>query len=217
MALDRIGLELESVELLEPGTLVGGEYAVRPALPGQHLIPVEQRLILIFAENDALRAQGIGHSPVARDGLGLIVAIRQHFPDTERLGQLNDAGRRRTVAHDESAAGRPAARRQAPQGLVEFQHAGMNELHASIMPAGQRVKNLGIEHEHAIDASILAQRMIKRGMVVTAQVPPEPDERTGKISGIGQVFHLAESILRSQRIRRPITGNFSYSSSAASQ
>ncbi|GAO21847.1 oxidoreductase, SDR family protein [Alicycliphilus sp. B1] len=135
---------------MQPRAPVGREHAVGSALPGQHLVAVEQRLVLVVAEGDARGLQGPGHAPVALDGLGLVVAVGQHLLHAQAARQPHDALRSRAMAHDQPAARGAASGGKLGQSLVQLQHAGVDELHAPVAARGQRVQDVGIEHEGTI-------------------------------------------------------------------
>ena len=102
----------------------------------------------------------------------------QHRLHAEALGQFHHTGRRRAVAHDQAGARRSAALGERLQHLVQLQHAGVDELHTSVLSAGQRLENVGIEDKQAVHLIKPAQRVIERGMVGAAQVTPHPYQRT---------------------------------------
>ncbi len=179
VALHRIRRALEGVEPVQPGALVGREHAVGLALAGQHLVAFEQHLVLVVAEGDALGAQGLGHVPVAGDGLGLVVAVGQHLAHAQAARELHDAFARRAMAHDQPAAGRAAARGELAQALVQRLRAGMDERHAPVAAAGQRIQDAGVEDEGAVHPLVAAQRVVQGGVVVAAQVAPHPHQGAG--------------------------------------
>ena len=77
VARDRVGLELEGVQFLQPRALIGREHAVGMALLGQHFVGRQQYLVLVLAEADAGRAQRVGDPPVAFDG-GRLVSFNRN-------------------------------------------------------------------------------------------------------------------------------------------
>ena len=179
VAFNGIGLELEGIQPLQPSALVGGKHAVGPALLGQQLVTLQQHLVFVVAKSDAQLAQGLGHALVTFQGLGLVVAVGQHLLHAQRLRQLHDARQRRAVAHDEPAAGRAAACGQLLQAVVQLQHAGVDELHAPVAARGQRIQDVGVEHEGAVHALMAAQRVVERGVVVATQVAAQPHQGAG--------------------------------------
>jgi hypothetical protein len=67
----------------------------------------------------------------------------------------------------------------------------MDEFHAPILP-GQAGQNVGVEHEHGMHLSALPQGVVERGLIVGAQVAPEPDQAIGKL-GLGRGVHRIDS------------------------
>ena len=65
------------------------------------------------------------------------------------------------------------------QGLLQFADAGMDELDAAVGRVGQRIQNFAVENKGADDFARLFQRMVKRGVVVVAQIAAKPDEGAG--------------------------------------
>jgi len=77
------------------------------------------------------------------------------------------------MANDE----RPAA---LAQRAVELDHGGVDELDPAVGGQSfveQLVQDRPVEDERAVHAPRLPQRVVQRGMVVRAQIAPEPDER----------------------------------------
>ena len=109
------------------------------------------------------------------------------------------------MQHREAAAERFECRLQLDDGVPD-------ELDATIGAVGERIEDLGIEHEHAPDRACLLQGVIQRGVIVGAQIAPEPHQRA-VVAGT----HPQPIFERRKRIRPPINGSFAYNSSAVSQ
>jgi hypothetical protein len=62
------------------------------------------------------------------------------------------------------------------QGGIELDQGFADELHASVLAAGQRVEDVGIEDEGAMDLAGIAQGRAESGVVVVAQIAAEPDQ-----------------------------------------
>ena len=180
VATHRIGLQVKGRELLQPGVLVGREYRERLAALGQHLVALEDDLVLERVEGDAVARQRVVHRAVARKCGGFVVAVGDHAGHTQFARQLRDDVAGAAVAHDEPAA-------QRAQRSVQLGHRGVDEFDPAVglQPFGQQfVQDVGVEHEHAPHRPAGAQRMVEGGVVVDAQVAAEPDQ-----SGSGVVGH----------------------------
>jgi hypothetical protein len=59
---------------------------------------------------------------------------------------------------------------------MQLQHAGVDELHAPVLPTGQGIQNFGVENKGALHPLKAAQCMVERGMVITAQIAPQPHQ-----------------------------------------
>ena len=167
----RIGLQIEVVDLRQPRTLVGREHGVRLAGLGQHLVALEDRLVLGDRHQDADIGQRAEHLRVARDRLGLVVAVGEHGLHVERLRDLGDLVFRTRVSHDQPAA-------QRAQVGVERDQRFADEFDAAIC-ARQRLEDVRVEHEHADHLAAAAQRLPQRRVVVDAQVASEPHQALG--------------------------------------
>ena len=60
---------------------------------------------------------------------------------------------------------------------VELEQAFADELDAPVAAAGQQRQDLGIENEQTVDPSVVAKGVMKRGMVVAAQIATKPHQR----------------------------------------
>jgi hypothetical protein len=156
-------------EALEPGVAVGCEHGIRTPGLRQHLISVEQHLILERLEGNAVRLQNRGDRTVASLGQRFIVTIGKHRGHTKRPRQLGNLASGPAVANDQCAAA-------CAQRCVEFDQRLADELDATVAASLQGVENLPVENESAIDLSSTAQRFGKRGVIVITQIAPKPDK-----------------------------------------
>ncbi len=173
---DRIGLEVESVELLQPCVLVRGEDGERAAGAGQQLVPLEDRLVLEGVKRDPRRAEGARHLGVAVLCGRLVVVVRVDGRDGELACEPRDRVARTAVQHGEPAAAAAKAR-------VELGHRVPDELDAPVGAGGQRVEDLGVEAERAVDTAVRFQRVVQGGVVVVAEIAPEPHQRGVAVGG----------------------------------
>ena len=90
---------------------------------------------------------------------------------SERGGELGDRVPGARMPDDQPAAAR------AQRG-VELAHAVPDEFDAAVVRRGQRIEDLAIEDERAVDRARVPERVAEGRMVEVAQVAPEPDERT---------------------------------------
>jgi hypothetical protein len=141
---------------------------------GQHLVLFEDHLVLESLQAAPGFAQALLDRTVARDGAGFVVVVGEYRLRVQLVRQARDLVCGAPVAHDQVSS-------PCTQAGVEFAEAGMDELHAAVV-ARQAGQDVGVEHERAVDATGAvtlrrAQRMVQRGMVLDAQVTPEPDQR----------------------------------------
>jgi DNA photolyase len=115
------------------------------------------------------------------DHAALYQALRSHPRvfcafcfDTEILDAL---AARAAVQHDQAAAA-------TAEGGVELPDRVPDELDAPVRARGERVEDLGVEAERAVDAPRLLQRVVQGGVVVVAQVAAEPHQ--GGVVGHGR-------------------------------
>src|SRR5450830_194628 len=76
------------------------------------------------------------------------------------------------MAHDQGAA-------RLTQGGIEFGNAGHDEVNAAICLqaiGNQRVEDVAVIDEDAMDLFALFERVIQRSVVADAQIATEPDE-----------------------------------------
>ena len=77
---------------------------------------------------------------------------------------------------DQPGVRHPGPGAKLGQRAVELRDGVPDELDATIPALGQRIENLGIEDESAMDAVELCQRLRQRGIVETAQIAAKPDK-----------------------------------------
>ena len=79
------------------------------------------------------------------------------------------------MAHDQAGLKPLVPGTEPLQAHVQFFQTAQNETHAAILP-WQWIEDGRVEHEHTPDLSGLLQCVIKRSMVIAAQISAEPDE-----------------------------------------
>jgi hypothetical protein len=146
----------------------------------QYLVLVEDDLVLVLAKSDSGGTQRRLDCRVACARLRLVVTVAKHRVDREFAGQLWDPAARGPMQHMESPAG-------SLQSSVQLGDRFPDELYPPVLTREQRIEDLGIEAESAIDRTRTFQRVMKRGMVVEPQVAPEPNE----CSIVGHAFVTA--------------------------
>ncbi len=91
-------------------------------------------------------------------------------------GQAGDLLVGPAVTHPKAAAPAAGPAAKVVQGGIQFLHAAQDELHPPIRPAGQGIKNFGIEDEDTMDPVIAGQGVGEGGVVVATQVAAKPDK-----------------------------------------
>ena len=170
VTVDRVRAHVGRRQAPEPGVLVRREHAERPAGLREHLVALEDHLVLRGPERDAASGERLRDRGVAVAGRGLVVAVRVDGARPERGGELGNRVPGERVPDDQSAAAR------AERG-VELAHAVPDELHAPVVRRRQRVEDLAIEDEGAEDRARFPQRVEQRRVIEIAQVAAEPDQR----------------------------------------
>jgi len=108
---------------------------------------------------------------VARQRSGVVVMIEKYGVDPEFGSQLHDLVASNPMPDNEAAA-------PGLQGLLQLGDAGVDELDTTVGRAGERIEDCSVEHECAEDLPRAFERVIKRRVIVIAQVAPKPDQGT---------------------------------------
>ena len=136
---------------------------------------------MVFAgvQRDAGISQCAAHPGVAGQRVGLVVVVGVDRLHGQLLGQRRQCLARIAVQHDQPAAGCAMGLAQLAQLVVQVNQAVADELDPPVL-ARQWRQDGGVEGEHAPNLARGAQRVVKRGVVVGAQVAAEPNQGTGQ-------------------------------------
>ena len=159
VALDRVGLQVEGVELLQPGVPVGREHAVRRAAAGQHLAALEDHVVLRGVQGDAAVGERAADAGVARQGVRVVVVVGVDRLHMELARQGDDLVAGLAVADDQADAVVAVAPAELGQVGVERLDAVADELDPPV-GARQRIEDGAVEDEGAPDP---ARRLAARG------------------------------------------------------
>ena len=192
MAFDGIGLDVEVVELLQPGVLVRREDAVGLAAAGQDLAAFEDDVVLRGVQGDAAFCQRTTHGGIAGERVRIVVVARIDGLHVQVVGQGDDLVGRLAVPHQQANPVRAVRLAERGQRRIERHHALLDELHAPVGP-GQRAEDLGVVDEHAPDLARRPQGEVQGRVIVSPQVAAEPDER-----GVEDLFHAAIIVARAR-------------------
>ena len=154
---------------LQPGPFVGGEDRERRIALGQHLALFKDHLVLESLKADSKYPQPLGHVTIAGDGRRFVIPVGQNRRHTQRGRQRRNHFCSRAVTHDQPAAPRP-------QRAVQFDHAGVDELHPPVGPLRQRVENRGVKNEGAKHLPVVFEGVVERRMIEVTQVATKPDK-----------------------------------------
>ncbi len=106
---------------------------------------------------------------IAVDGGRLVVPVRVDGLDAELAGKRGYRGTRAGMPHVDPPV-------HAFQGFLQFRDTVPDEGHAAIGARSQPIEDLGIEDKYAMHALVGGKRGRQGGVVVMAQVAPEPDQ-----------------------------------------
>ena len=124
---------------------------------------------------------GIGefaqHFGVSRERGRFIVMVRQYRLHTELFGQFDDFRHGMPMPDQQSSGG--VIRHGAPS-LVKFLDSAVNEADPPVM-GGQTVQDVAVKHKATKHFVAVLDRGVQSGMVVHAQIPPEPDQYRRKM------------------------------------
>ena len=152
--------DVEGAKTLQPGVLVRGEHAEGPACARQDLVLLEDDLIFEGVELDALLQQSALHRPVALERSRLVVVVGIDRLSVQQTRQLRDLVSRTAVQYQQRAA-------HLLEGRAQLHDALPDEFHAPVSPAGQRIQDLGVEYENAVDGPAGLERVIQRGVIMS--------------------------------------------------
>ena len=93
------------------------------------------------------------------------------------------------MAHDQPAAARP-------QCGIQLHDAVVDEFDPPVLAVGQRVENLAVEDECAIDGARAGERLMERRVVEVAQIAAEPDQCAGAGGAVGFVSSAQNPLLK---------------------
>ena len=188
--------QLRGQQPRQPGFLVGREDGVRCPAAGEDLAALEDHVVLAGVQGNAQAGQRAAHAGIARLGLRLVVVCGIHGLHTQGLGQGGQRFGSVAVLDDQASFFLPGQRAQV---RIQLEQGGPDELHPAVA-AWQRVQNVPIENEGAIDALALLQGQVQGRVVVDPQVAPEPDQ-----TGIQGFLHIAVKIETWPMILHPST------------
>jgi len=194
--LHRVGADEKSIELFQPGVLVRGEHAERLAHLGEHLVPLENHLILEIDEADALVGQGLCNPAVTLDGGRLVIAVGKHLVDPDLPGQLRNHLHRPAMAHQQPGPRAARRARQRIERVIELAHAVPDKLHPAVLSPRQGIKDVAVEHKHAIHALRIAQRVVQSSVIEVAKVAAEPYQCSAHERSWGQDVECIMSPVR---------------------
>ncbi|MCY1530411.1 hypothetical protein D9M68_655960 [compost metagenome] len=175
----RVGLELETVNLLEPSVLVGREDAECVARLRQHLAALEDHVVLVPMEHDAFMGQLTQHVRIARVGGRFVVVVGEHGLHLQLPGQGGDCIPRARVAHDQSGGFGAVLATHRPQPGIQLHKGLPYEGHPPVggqTARQQRLQDVGVQDEHTPHLTTAFEGVVERGVVFGAQVAPEPHQ-----------------------------------------
>jgi hypothetical protein len=164
-----VRLDVEGLEGAAPRVAIRGEDRERAARAAHDLVLLEEGLVLREVQSPSLAFECGAHRFIAPPRRGLVVAVREHGVHAQVASETRDGARGFVVHHVQAAAALAQALAQRDDGPVD-------ELDAPVAP-GEAIEDRAIEHENAMQLPACARRLVQAGIVLVAQVAPEPEER----------------------------------------
>ncbi|MPM48373.1 hypothetical protein SDC9_95097 [bioreactor metagenome] len=158
-----------SRQTFQPGVLVRRENREGLAGLGEDFVAVENRLVLAVDERNTACLQAFGNGRIARLARRFVIAVGEDGGHAKLDGKRRNFVARPAVPNDQAATA-------GTQGGIEFDQRFANEMNAPVLAGGQRIKDVGIENEGAVNVAGIAQGRTEGGVVVVAQVAAEPDQ-----------------------------------------
>ena len=165
----RVRAQMRRRERLQPCIPVRREHRERLAGERQHLVALEDHLVLGRHERDAAPGELVRHRGVAVHRRRLVVVIGEDRVDFECRRERRNLFARPRMADDQATAVRA-------QCGVELAHAFPDELYATVLRRRRCVEDFAVEDERGVDGLSRAECARQRGVIEVAQVPPEPDQ-----------------------------------------
>ena len=106
---------------------------------------------------------------------GVVVVIEEHGLGLKFGRQLHDLVARHAMPDHKTAT-------PGLQGLLQFGHAGVDELDSAVGPVGERIEDVAVENEGAHDLAGALERVVERSVVEVAQIAAEPHQGAGVFS-----------------------------------
>jgi len=154
-------------------------------------------MVLAGVQRNAGAGQGAAHLRVAGQRIGLVVVVGVHRLHMQVSGQLRHGLRCVAVAHQQAHALDAVRGGQRAQLRLQPEQAVADELDAAIS-ARQRIEDVAVEHKRTPHPPGRAQCVVQRGVVVGAQVAPQPDQGAVEWLGASRRAHTgaASSVSR---------------------
>ena len=178
VALHRVGLQVKGLQLLEPGAFVGRKHAVWRVIARHHLAALKDHMVFEGVQHDAVIAQAASHGRIPSQGRRLIVVVGVDVLHPQLRRQLRDFNPAGPVPDDQSHLLRvryPGGQGQLSQRLVQLHQRFADERHPPVL-AGQRVQDVGVEHESAPHLAAAFQGVEEGGVVGVTQITPKPHQ-----------------------------------------
>src|SRR3954464_7914750 len=165
--INRIAPAIKGIQLFQPGFLVWRKDRERATAFCKNFFLLKNGLVLVRMQCAMNLLQTASYLFVAVLCLRLIVVIC-----IDRL--RTDSSSKRRNNFPGPAAQHLQCSTQFFERLRQLFQTQPYEFNAPVTPVGQDVQNFAIEDKDTLHVSRLFERMVQRGVVVTAQIPPKP-------------------------------------------
>ena len=140
VALDRVRLQVERLELLQPGRPVGREHAVGLAAAGEDLVALEDDVVLRGVQGHAQVGERAARLGVARQGVGIVVVVGEDGLDCSSAARATISSAPWPWRTSSRTPGTPCASpSRARSAASAWTHSTMNSTRRSARGSGSRM------------------------------------------------------------------------------
>ena len=175
MGLNGVGLEVKRIDLFQPGIFVGREHAVGLASLREHFVALEDHVVLEAVPGHAAALQAGIDVGIPGERCRLVVMVGKYRIGRQARGQGRHGVAGLALKHHQPRPGVARPRRQLLELTVQIDQRFPDELHPPV-GARERGEDVAVKDKHAKDLFAGSQGVVKRRVVVRAQIPAKPHQ-----------------------------------------